>query len=394
MKKSLIALAALAAVGTASAQSSVTLSGIVKGGVAVTEFTNGPIGTRANGTGWSVNDGSSRFIISGVEDLGGGLKGLFQIDTRFRVDDNGFAPSSSPLATGNTFVGLGGAFGTFSIGKRDTHYCLGSDRHGSLATALQASSCALLGYVNVGGTGGGATGLVGGNTAIANTSRSLNIVRYDTPNFAGFSGSVSVSPNFRGSEGVVSTTNPGGYGDSGKGNAYNVALSYANGPLTVGGSYWYADSEDRNFNAARADQRAGTLTAGFQFGVFNIGATWDRSEVRTGFVKVSETKNRRDAWSIPVTMQLGNGTLLATYTRALDTRVGGTKISDSGAWLASVGYSYSLSKRTSVGLSFAYLNNDRNSNYQLYTQQSLGGFGLAVAGQDQKQLYLGVRHAF
>ncbi len=95
MKKLLIALAALAAVGTASAQSSVTLSGIIKGGIAVTEYTNGPIGTRTNGSGWSVQDGSSRFILSGVEDLGGGLKGLFQIDTRFRVDDNGAARLSA-----------------------------------------------------------------------------------------------------------------------------------------------------------------------------------------------------------------------------------------------------------------------------------------------------------
>ena len=380
MKKSLIALAALAAVGTASAQSSVTLSGIVKGGVAITEYTNGPIGTRTNGTGWAVQDGSSRFILSGVEDLGGGLKGLFQIDTRFRVDDNGGAPSSSPLASGNTFVGLGGAFGTFSLGKRDTHYCLGSDTHGSLATALQASSCGILGYVNVGGAGI--------NQAIANTSRSTNVVRYDSPNFAGFFGSVSVSPSFSG------VGSEGGVGDSGKGNAYNVALNYANGPIRVGGSFWDAESDNRNYGVARSDQRAYTLTGAFTFGPVNVGLTWDRSEVKTGLGKISSDKTRRDAWSIPVTFQLGNGTLLATYTKARDAHVSGSTIGDSGAWLASVGYSYSLSKRTSVGLSYVYLNNERNSAYQLYTQNSLGGLTPALAGQDQKQLYLGVRHAF
>ena len=390
MKKSLIALAALAAVGTASAQSSVTLSGIIKGGVAVTEYTNGPIGTRTNGSGWAVQDGSSRFIFSGVEDLGGGLKGLFQIDTRFRVDDNGGQPSSSPLASGNTFVGLGGAFGTFSLGKRDTHYCLGSDTHGSLATALQASSCGLLGYVNVGGAGI--------NQAIANTSRSVNIVRYDTPNIAGFFGSLSVSPNFQGSEGVNRTVNgvivSNGLGDSGKGNAYNAALNYANGPIRLGASYWKANAEDRSFGVARNDQQAYTVTGALTFGPVNVGLTYDRSYVYTGVNKVSNFSNRRNSYSIPVTFQLGNGTLLATYTRNDDTRVNGTKISDSGAWMASVGYSYSLSKRTSVGLSYVYLNNERNAAYQLYTQSSLGGFGAPLAGQDQKQLYLGFRHAF
>ena len=59
MKKSLIALAALAAIGTASAQSSVTLSGIIKGGIALNQFTNGPVGTNTNGTGWAVQDGAT-----------------------------------------------------------------------------------------------------------------------------------------------------------------------------------------------------------------------------------------------------------------------------------------------------------------------------------------------
>ncbi len=399
MKKLLIAMAALAAVGTVSAQSSVTLSGIIKGGVGITEYTNGPIGTRTNGSGWAVQDGSSRFILSGVEDLGGGLKGLFQIDTRFRVDDNGVSGNSaSQLATGNTFVGLGGAFGTFSLGKRDTHYCLGSDTHGSLATALQASSCGILGYVNVGGAGI--------NQSIANASRSTNIVRYDTPNIAGFFGSLSVSPSFNGSEGVSRSVTTGtgasafttvvsnGMGDSGKGNAYNLALNYANGPIRLGGSYWKANAEDRNYGIARNDQQAYTLTGAFTFGPVNVGLTWDRSHVYTGLNKISNFDTRRDAFSIPVTFQLGNGTLLATYTTARDARVNGTKISDSGAWMASVGYSYALSKRTSVGLSYVYLNNQRNSAYQMYTQSSLGGFGAPLAGQDQKQVYLGVRHAF
>ena len=88
MKKSLVALAALAVAGGAFAQSSVTLSGNIKAGVAQTKYSGGGAG---NGTGFSVADGSSRFIFGGTEDLGGGLKAIFQIDTRFRADDNGGA---------------------------------------------------------------------------------------------------------------------------------------------------------------------------------------------------------------------------------------------------------------------------------------------------------------
>ncbi len=176
--------------------------------------------------------------------------------------------------------------------------------------------------MNVGGAGI--------NQSIANTSRSVNIVRYDTPNIAGFFGSISASPNFSGQEGVTRVGANGvvlsnGLGDSGKGAAYNLALNYANGPIRVGGSYWTANSEDRNFGQARNDQKAYTLTGAFTFGPVNVGLTWDRSYVYTGVNKVSNFDNRRDAFSVPVTFQLGNGTLLATYTKALDTKVNGTR---------------------------------------------------------------------
>jgi len=139
MKKTLIALAAMATT-TAFAQSTVTLSGNVKAGLAQTKYSGA---TAGNGSATGLADGSSRFILSGSEDLGGGLRANFQVDTRFRIDDNGAAPSASPLAGGNTFIGLAGKFGNLQIGKLDTHYCLGSDTHGTRATALQASSCGL-----------------------------------------------------------------------------------------------------------------------------------------------------------------------------------------------------------------------------------------------------------
>ncbi|MCX8004677.1 MAG: porin, partial [Burkholderiaceae bacterium] len=86
MKKSLIALAVAGAFSSAAfAQSTVTLSGIVKGGVQSVKYKDGTGAFAANnGSQLGMADGSSRFIISGSEDLGGGLRGIFQIDTRWR----------------------------------------------------------------------------------------------------------------------------------------------------------------------------------------------------------------------------------------------------------------------------------------------------------------------
>jgi predicted porin len=376
MKKSLVALAAFAAV-SAFAQSSVTLSGNIKGGVAHTKYSGGAAGT--NGNGLAIADGSSRFIIGGTEDLGGGLKAVFQIDTRYRVDDNGAAPTSSPLAGGNTFVGLSGGLGMIQLGKLDTHYCLGSDQHGARATALQASSCALLGFVN----GSGAA------SAIANASRSQNVVRYTTPNFAGFQAQVNYSTAFQGSEGAV--------GDAGKGRAAALGLNYGNGPFKAGVSFWDAKSESRLAGVATNDQKAGTAFIDWNFGVATVGLTYDQSETETntGVVGAATLNNKRRAYSIPVTVPLGAGTFLFTYTKARDvTGNGALAGANTGASLFSIGYDYALSKRTSLGVSYAKLNNKSAAGYALYTQAALNGTPANAVGQDASQLYLGVRHAF
>ncbi|MDP3228541.1 MAG: porin [Acidovorax sp.] len=379
MKKSLVALAAFAAVG-AFAQSSVTLSGNIKGGVAHTKYSGAAAG---NGNGLAIADGSSRFIIGGTEDLGGGLAAVFQVDTRYRVDDNGGAPTSSPLAGGNTFVGLRGGMGMIQLGKLDTHYCLGSDQHGARATALQASSCGILGFVN------------GGANAIANASRSQNVIRYTTPNMSGFQAQANYSTSFQGSEGAV--------GDAGKGRAMHLGLNYGSGPFKAGVSFWDGKTENRLATAARADQKAATAFIDWNFGVATVGLTFDQSEIESRAANaVTSTELQRRAWSIPVTVPMGAGTFLFTYTKARDLKGSGyatpaaltAATANTGATLMSIGYDYALSKRTSLGVSYAKLNNKSAAGYNLYTQAALNGTPANAVGQDASQLYLGVRHAF
>ncbi len=383
MKKTLIALAALAAVGTASAQSTVTLSGILKGGVAQTKFTGGAAAA-VNGSGMAVSDGSSRFILSGSEDLGGGLRANFQIDNRFRLDDNGGAPSSNPVGTGNSFIGLSGNFGNVQLGKLDTHYCQGADSNGSRATSLQASSCTLLGYMMVGGA----------STAIAQQTRTTNALRYTTPTMSGFNAVVTYST----AQGA--TANPGGaegaVGDAGKGRAVAAALNYAAGPVRAGLSMWNSTQENRVAGAALAgtyggDQSAYSLMGDYNFGMGTVGLSYDRSTVTAGVIGGATTDTKRTAWSLPVTFQLGAGTLLATYTSSGNV----TGVADSGAKMWSVGYDYPLSKRTTVGVSYVRLNNNTNALYNLYVQNALVGAAyVQTLGQDASQFYVGVRHTF
>ena len=163
MKKSLIALAVLAAAGAASAQSSVQLYGTVdailhKDKGASTALTSGGVG-------------SSNFGLKGSEDLGGGLKANFKLEQGFNVD-NGSAAAGQAFSR-ESWVGVSGGFGEVQIGKTWTAYDdafggFGVFDAGVLAPAKQ---------------------LFGNNYA----DQAANGVKYITPTYAGFSGTVSYS---------------------------------------------------------------------------------------------------------------------------------------------------------------------------------------------------------
>jgi len=109
MKKSLVALAVLAASGAAMAQSSVTLFGIVDAGYA---------NIKANGTSKSgiTNSGynSSRIGFRGTEDLGGGLKAEFWLEGALANDDGN---ASGLNFQRRSTVSVVGGFGEVRIGR-------------------------------------------------------------------------------------------------------------------------------------------------------------------------------------------------------------------------------------------------------------------------------------
>lgn len=377
MNKPLLAMAVAAALpALANAQTNVTLSGIYKTGVAQTKYSNGTADADSslagvqfnNGNHTALSDGSSRFIIGGSEDLGGGLKAIFQIDNRFKGDDG-----TQSLAGGNTFVGLAGGFGTIRLGKLDVYHNIGLDEFQSRATAHQASNEGILAYV----------GDNSSTNAIARGSRSQNVVRYDIPRIAGLRGGLAWSPGARTTEG-----NPGA---AQKGDAWSADLAWASGAITLGGAYWDEKYEGYKL-AAPGDstgQQAWRLYGSYDFGMFKLGLTYDESQL-----KYTGTGDRkRGAWSIPVSAKIGTGTLLFTYTQADDIKVGGSKSNDTGAKMFALGYDYPFSKRTSVGVSYAVINNDSGARYGYYTSGA-GNLPAPTPGQDSKQLYVGLRHAF
>ena len=130
MKKSLIAVAALAAVGAASAQSSVTLYGLIDTGFGVTQTKNtdaAGVVTKTRTTGlYSGGLSGSRWGLKGQEDLGNGLSAVFNVEAGFNSANGEFASAADPQ-TGNvasvsgfnrrSVVGLKGGFGQVLLGR-------------------------------------------------------------------------------------------------------------------------------------------------------------------------------------------------------------------------------------------------------------------------------------
>ncbi len=110
MKKTLIALAVLAASGATFAQSSVTLYGIAD--VVIHKDKNVSAAMTSGGVS------TSRLGFKGSEDLGGGLMANFKIERSIALDTGSDAGSWDRYA----YVGLSGGFGEVKLGKTGTAY--------------------------------------------------------------------------------------------------------------------------------------------------------------------------------------------------------------------------------------------------------------------------------
>jgi predicted porin len=405
MNKKLMAVAiagALAVPGIAFAQaSSVTIDGLFKVGLENLSYSNSPA-ARLNSSQMRVVDNSSQIHFNVVEDLGGGLAAVAKLDIRFAPDQAGAAPSSNPIGSGNTWVGLRStSMGTLTLGRWDLHYGKGPSEMTRGAGALQASDVSLFDYI--------------GSTAIANTSRTQNVVKYETPNWSGFSGILAWSANPVGNtEADMSATNAAGV-NTRKGDGWNINPKYSNGPFEAEYSYWRAKPDapvaaaaavgaTANLTtgvvtaatpavAATLDQRGDSLTAKYSFGGFKVGLGWNRSKLENANTGIKAQE--RTTWSVAGQYKTGPHSIYAHFDKAGDFSTSAGTTSNSGARMLALAYEYSLSKRTSVAATYAKINNDANINYNFFTSASLGSTDAVPGkGESPRLLQLSILHLF
>lgn len=115
MKKTLFALAATCLAATASAQSSVTLFGVVDAGVA---RVTGDVASRTGVSTGGVN--ISRLGFRGAEDLGGGLAATFWLEAGLDVDTGAGKAGGALSFNRRSTVSLSGRFGEVRLGRDDS----------------------------------------------------------------------------------------------------------------------------------------------------------------------------------------------------------------------------------------------------------------------------------
>ena len=320
MKKSLIALAVLAASGAAMAQSSVTLYGIVDAYVGQTSTTAAgtflpgttivatPNGSKVKQT--VVNTAgfnNSRWGFKGSEDLGNGLKANFVLENGFKTD-TGEAVDTAKLFNRQATVGLSGDFGAVNLGRQTTAY---DTLRGATNNQYDSNFAT--------------TGTVWNNGVRDYSSRTDNSISYASPSFSGFSGAVALGL------GENKDTPASGLKAS---KNYSAHIKYANGPVLVGYAHQVENTRASTSAVALNDVKYNLFAGSYDFGVAKL--TGGYNQAKQGNVEDKE-------FQVGVSVPFGAAAVSAGYSRSKSDINGfnGNK---------GIGYSllgtYDLSKRT------------------------------------------------
>ena len=390
MKKSLIALAALAAT-SAFAQSSVSIDGGFDAGLQMNNYKGNKVsGIAGNGSS------TSQFNLRGTEDLGGGLKANFRLETDFNAvsnfgntgtstGSNATTPASSINGAGGTFgngeirVGLSGNFGAVDMGAVNYNTLTTTLTGQPFGTAIGSGFRTF--YIN---------------DALATSAvRAENAIKYMSPAFMGFNASVYVSKkqalattvnavvgtsttNLNTQPNAFSTT-MGAYDQVG---TSELGLNYANGPLAA--SFSQLKQNFQGISATNASlgvagstiSTVNTLGANYALGDAKVFALYQNNKTNTSSVN-------SNAFSVSGTYTMGAFVMMAQLGRF------NNKFASTSSNLVGIGIDYSLSKRTALYLRAESIN-------------GLGGSAAAVtpaaiSGTDSAKFSrnaIGLRHTF
>ncbi len=416
MKKSLVALAALAVAGVASAQSSVTLFGVVDASISSVSnkselYVANPFALIANPFAYAYVPGSlktsktglnhsaynsSRLGFRGTEDLGGGLAASFWLESPMSNDDG--AASTALSFQRRSTVSLSGGFGEVRLGRdyKPTFWNF---------TVFDPF-----------GTNGSGTALIQKAAGLESSNvRASNTVGYFLPpNLGGFYGQVQYGfhEQLKADNGLQSSLNNNSRG----GRYVGGRFGYANGPLDVAVAYGVQNNTSDFLAGTDTNAKNLNVGASYDFGVvklFGQVASIKRKVEYSGSNEpIFNPSTKMTGYLLGVTVPVGAGLIRASYGQ-VKTKVDQQAVlfpslfapayEDPKANQLAIGYVHNLSKRTALYATGTYVRNKNGAAFTADSGNITAPFATSYTALGQTGVYraktsigydFGIRHAF
>ena len=266
---------------------------------------------------YEVSSRSSRLGFKGTEDLGNGLKAIWQYEMTYDVTDGDAVTSAR-----NSYVGLAGDFGTFLVGRHDTpakvaFYAAGVEELGDSILDLNCKSASDCSPTN----------------GIFYELRASNAIAYISPSFSGLTVAGAIVPGEQ--DGVT----PGQTERDGIADSYSLAAMYGANGLKASLAY-----ESLGVYSNTEEQSMWQAGVSYTMNAFKVGAMYQDISDMNGVAD-----NDYTAWLLNATYTFGNNKVIGQYGET-----DADLMDDRTVW--GLGLEHMFSKRTSVYA--AYANND------------------------------------
>ena len=376
MKKTLLAaalLAGFATAGVAQAETSVTLYGILDTGYGYQNYKYDHAGADITAKSSGLRDGTfngNRFGLKGSEDLGDGLRAIFQLEQGFNLGD-GKAANGDRQFHRQAFVGLSSDnWGTFTMGRQ---YSAGVDT-----------------FLVPNGVNLGDADKVFGSTGLGEGTRVDNSFKYTTPDLSGFKAILMYGTDNDG--GTTVGRNTDGSAFANRGSRVSVGALYANGPIGVGASYDRQSQTGAVGSASNLDAATSwQINGSYDFEVVKLGLAYGQDRhgklgwngAAGGLTGVTlpagvatlDNDFKSSNYHVGLSAPLAGGTLYAGWNYSTSNLDDSDKWGDGADNISTyqLNYVYPLSKRTSL---YTYASYAKNIGYVKDLKGTEAGIGL------------------
>jgi predicted porin len=321
------------------------------------------------------------------ESLGGGQTAWIQVETNASMERSNNIAHTSNFASRNSAIGLQGGWGNLFIGQWTSPWTDLDALWGIGTVATYGPVTSIIGRRETTGaapnpncannfSGNGGVALPGGVTATQATCDSVegnggvghsfwrrisNSVFYQSPVFGG----AQVKLAYQTNQDKASVASAGGAVADPSMWSGSVQWAGMGGRLRIGGAF----DAHKDFTTVGQTDKGWRVTGGWNFGFADIGVAYEQMTYKT------TVDNDATQWGIAIAVPVGQGAIRAAFSRADDIEAGATSV-DNGAKQWNIGYDFRFSKRTTVGIGYATIENDSLARF------TWSGLSSAQNGQD------------